>query len=178
MKDVLVPLADGFEEIEAATVVDVLRRAGLTVITAGMPSTIVQGSRGMKMMTDRKFEDVNHNQFDALVLIGGDPGYRNLNRSQKVHKVIRDFNTQGKLIAAICAAPTILADAGMLDERVATVYPGMEKKIPKPRDKKVLLDGNILTSKAPGTAMEFSLKIVEILIGPETVLELRRDLVC
>ena len=178
MKDVLVPLAEGFEEIEIATVVDVLRRAGLTVITAGLPSTIVKGSRGVKMMADRKFEDVNPNQFDAVVLVGGDPGYRNLNKSQRIHKIVRDFNNQGKLIAAICAAPTILAEAGLLHEKLATVYPGLEKKIPRPRDKKVLVDGNILTSKAPGTAMEFSLKIVEILLGREKVLELRRDLIC
>ena len=178
MKNVLIPLADGFEEIEAATCIDVLRRAGLTVITAGMPGTMVKGSRGVKMMADRKMDDVNVKQFDVLVLVGGDPGFRNLGRSQRLLKAIREFGNSDKLVAAICAAPSILARVGLLEKRMATIYPGMEKEIPRPRGNRVVVDGNVITSQAPGTAMEFSLTIVENLLGAAKANELRSELVC
>lgn len=178
MKNILLPLVDGFEEIEAVTCIDVLRRAGLSVVTAGIPGTMVKGSRGVKLTTDRKLEDVNMNQFDGLILVGGDPGYRNLARSQKVLRAVRDFGTGGKLLAAICAAPAILARAGLLENKLATIYPGMEREIPRPRGGRVIVDGNVITSQAPGTAMEFSLKIVETLLGAEKANELRGELVC
>jgi len=178
MKNVLIPLADGFEEIEAATCIDVLRRAGLSVVTAGIPGTIVKGSRGLKIMTDRKLEDVNINQFDVLVLVGGDPGFRNLGRSQKVLRAVREFSAGNKLIAAICAAPSILARAGILENKTATIYPGMERELSRPRGGRVVADGNVITSQAPGTAMEFALKIVENLLGAEKAIELRGELVC
>ena len=178
MKNILIPLADGFEEIEAATCINVFRRAGLSVITAGMPGTMVKGSRGVKMMADRRMDDVNMNQFDVLVLVGGDPGFRNLGRSQKILKAVRDFGMSNKLIGAICAAPVILARVGLIEKKLATVYPGMEREIPRPRGGRVIVDGNVITSQAPGTAMEFALKIVETLLGAEKANELRSELVC
>lgn len=174
---VLVPLADGFEEIEALATVDVLRRAGLDVVTAGIPSTIIQGSRNIKVVADKRLEDVNFDEFDALVLPGGNPGYVNLGKSNTIMEAIKKFDSEKKLIAAICMAPTVLAKAGILEDRMATVYPGGERELPRPRDGRVVVDGNIITSQGPGTAIEFALKIVEILLGPEKSDEIKRQLV-
>lgn len=176
MKKVILPLADGFEEIEAITVIDVLRRAGVEIVSAGLPGTMVTGFRHVKITADKKLEDTDPEEFDAVVLVGG-AGYKALGKSQAVLDMIKDFNSKGKLVAAICAAPTILAEAGLLEDKLATVFPGMERQIPKPRGERVVLDGNILTSQAPGTAMEFALKIVEILLGPEEASRLKGDLV-
>ena len=123
----LVPLAEGFEEIEAMTVVDVLRRAGIKVTTAGLPGTIVQGSRNVKVIADTKLDDISEKDYRALVLVGGSPGYSNLSKSRKVMKLIGDYHRDGKLLAAICGAPTVLAEAGILTNVKATVYPGLEK---------------------------------------------------
>lgn len=175
--NILIPLTDGFEEIEAMVPVDILRRAGFNVVTAGIPATMITGANGTKIVTDKKLEDVNPEEFDAIVLVGG-PGYKNLGNSNKVLATLRDFNSKNKTIAAICMAPSILAKAGIIDDKKATIYPGQEREIPRPRGERVVVDGNIITSQAPGTAMEFSLKIVEKLGGKEKVNKLKRDLVC
>ncbi len=174
---VLVPLADGFEEIEAIAIVDVLRRAGLDVVMAGLPGTMVRGSRNVKIIADAKMDDVNPDEFDALVLPGGDPGYKNLGQSQKILNMIRDFHSQGKLVCAICASPLVLAKAGILEDKKATVYPGLERDIPKPRGDRVVVDGNIITSQGPGTAIEFALKIVESLLGKDRAEMVRKQIV-
>ena len=173
----LMPLAEGFEEIEATTVIDVLRRAGLEVKTAGIPSTIVTGAHGIKLVADEKLDDVNYREFDMLVLVGG-PGYKILAKSQKVKEMLKWFDEQKKTIAAICAAPTILAENGLLDERRATVCPGRERQIPRPRDGPVVVDGNIITSQGPGTAIAFALKIVEEVDSKKKALGIKEDLVC
>lgn len=174
---ILIPLAEGFEEIEAATTIDVLRRAGLNVTVAGIPGTIIKGSRNVKLIADKKLEDINPDEFDALVLVGGDPGYKNLGNSQKILKTIHDFDSSKKTVAAICAAPLILAREGILDDKKATIYPGFERKLQRPRGNGVVIDGNIITSQGPGTAMEFALKIVEVLQGKEKADRLKRELV-
>ncbi len=174
--NVLVPLAEGFEEIEVMTIVDVLRRAGIKVSMAGLPGTIVEGSRNVKVLADTKLEDVVEEDYDAVVLPGGSPGYTNLSKSQKVKKIIGDFHRDGKLVAAICGGPTVLAEAGILTNVKATVYPGLEKCIPKPRNERVLVEGNVITSQGPGTAMEFSLKLVEHLAGKETMKNVKEQL--
>jgi 4-methyl-5(b-hydroxyethyl)-thiazole monophosphate biosynthesis len=178
MKKVLIPLADGFEEIEAVTCIDVLRRAGLEVTTAGLPGTLIKGSRNVRITADKKLDETEPEEFDALVLVGGDPGFRNLGNSQKVLDTVKDFEAKGKLVAAICAAPTILAKAGILEERNATIYPGMERELPRPREGRVIEDRNVITSQAPGTAMEFSLKIVEALAGADKADDVKRGMVC
>jgi 4-methyl-5(b-hydroxyethyl)-thiazole monophosphate biosynthesis len=175
--NVVVPLAEGFEEIEALTTVDVLRRAGINTVTAGIPGTIVKGSRGITTMADKKLEDIDFDGFDALVLPGGDPGYINLGKSNKIIQAIRKFGENKKLIAAICMAPAILAKTGVLEDKTATIYPGGERMLPRPRNGRVVVDGNIITSQGPGTAIEFALKIVETLSGPEKSDEVRRQLV-
>jgi len=177
MAKVLVPLAEGFEEIEAMTVTDVLRRAGVEVVTVGIPGSLVTGSRKVRVYADRKVDDVNTAEFDALVLPGGYPGYMNLGKSKKIMDMIVTFNKQNKLIGAICAAPTVLAKAGILENKRATCYPGMEKELPYPRSDKVVVDGNIVTSQGPGTAIPFALKLVEILQGQEKAMQVRKDLV-
>ena len=172
----LVPLAEGFEEIEAMTVVDVLRRAGIKVTTAGLPGTIVEGSRNVKILADTKLEDVVEKDYDAVILVGGSPGYTNLSKSQKVKKIIGDLHRDGKIVAAICGAPTVLAEAGILTNVKATCYPGLEKYIPKPRNERLLVEGNVITSQGPGTSMEFALKLVEHLAGKETMKNVRGQL--
>jgi 4-methyl-5(b-hydroxyethyl)-thiazole monophosphate biosynthesis len=178
MKKVLIPLAEGFEEIEVSTIVGVLRRANLNVVLAGLPSTMVKSARGVSIVTDKKLDDIKFDDFDALILPGGSPGYTNLARSQKVLSAVEDFSSKKKLIGAICGAPFVLAKAGILDNKRATIYPGMEKELPRPRSGRVVIDENIITSQGPGTAMEFALKLVEILVDRNRAMEIKRDLVC
>lgn len=174
---VFVPFAEGFEEIEALTVVDVLRRAGIEVDMVGIPGMMVTGSHGVKVSMDKKLSEVNVDDYDGIVLPGGNPGYINLGKTSSLLEMIKKLNMKGKLIAAICGAPCVLAKAGVLENRKATIYPGMEKELPYPRGERVVVDHNIITSQAPGTAMEFSLKIVEVLLGKPKALELKKKLV-
>lgn len=173
---VMVPFAEGFEEIEAMTIVDVLRRAGIGVDMVGVVGSSITGSHGVRMTMDKKISDVNPDEYDAIVLPGGNPGYLNLSRTGKVLEIIKRLNVRGKLICAVCASPYVLARAGVLEGRRATIYPGMEKEIPYPRSDKVVVDGNIVTSQGPGTAMDFALKIVEKLAGSQRALALKRSL--
>ena len=177
MKTVLVPLANGFEEIEAIAIIDVLRRAGIDVVVAGIPGKIVKGAHQINITADTKLEDVKNESFDAIILPGGDPGYKNLLKSNLILNLVKRYDQGGKLVAAICASPMVLAKAGVLNNRLATIYPGMERDIPKPRDGKVVRDGNIITSQGPGTAMEFALALVEYLEGKDAADKLARVLV-
>jgi 4-methyl-5(b-hydroxyethyl)-thiazole monophosphate biosynthesis len=177
MKKVVIPLAEGFEEIEALTVADALRRAGLEVVLVGLPGSIVKGRSDIKVISDKKIEDINSKDFDAIVLPGGSPGYINLGRSQKILDMLVDFNNQEKLIAAICASPSILSKLGILDNRKATIYPGMEREIPKPRAGKVIVDGHVITSEGPGTSIDFSLEIIKNLLGKEKANEVKKEIV-
>lgn len=169
-------LAEGFEEIEAFTAIDVLRRAKVDVAVVGLSSKVITGSHGIKTMAELLLSDINPDNYDMVVLPGGDPGYKNLSNSAAVISLIKDYNKKKKLIAAICAAPAILAQAGILDDKIATIYPGMENKLPRPRDAKVVVHGNVITSKAPGTAMEFALKLAEILTQ-KSITKLKNELV-
>ena len=177
MAKVLVPVAEGFEEIEAVTVIDVLRRAGVDVVTAGIPGSLVVGSRNVRINADKKIDDINPKDFDALALVGGYPGYVNLGKTQRVISFISSFNEERKVIGAICAAPTILAKVGILEDKKATVYPGMEKELPYPRNGKVVVDGNIVTSQGPGTAIPFALKLIELLVNKDKAKAVKKELV-
>jgi len=174
---VMVPFAEGFEEIEALTVVDVLRRAGIQVDTVGVVGSVVLSAHGVRMMVDKRLNEINPDEYDAIILPGGNPGYINLGRSGKVIEITKKFNSKNKLIAAICGAPSILAKEGLLDDKKATICPGNEKLLAYPRGNSVVVDGNIITSQGPGTAMEFALKIVEKLLNPATVEKLKEELV-
>jgi len=174
---VMVPLANGFEEIEALTIVDVLRRAGIIVETVGIVGSVIEGSHNIRIMVDKRINEIVPDEYNAIILPGGSPGYKNLERSARLIEILKDFNNKNKLIGAICASPSILAKQGLLDDKKATIYPGNERLLAYPRDKPVVVDGNIITSQGPGTSIEFALKIVEILLGQNVAQKLRQELV-
>ncbi len=166
MKKVGVLLADGFEEIEALTVVDLLRRASIYVDTVSVSEEyIVQGSHGIAVQTEDLFDEVNFVEFDMIVLPGGMSGTSNLNMHSGVRRTVKDFVENGKYVAAICAAPTILGDLGLLKGKRVTCYPSMEKKITGAvlTGAPVMEDGNIITGQAAGAAVDFALKLIAVL---------------
>ncbi len=169
-KNAIVILAEGFEEIEAVTCIDVLRRANINVTVAGLSGTLIKGSHGITLAADKKLEQAG-SDFDVLVLPGGIPGATHLAASHKVNILIKKLNGEGKIIAAICAAPAaVLAPAGILNNKNATCFPGMQTnfhKTTKFKDERVVVDDNLITSRGPGTALSFALAIVEKLIGKE-----------
>lgn len=171
MKKVLVILPPGFEDIEAVTVVDILRRGGARVTLAGTNEGTVEGSRGIKIVPDCLFDTVSSADFDLVVLPGGQPGTGNLQKNDKVLAFLRTMHSGGKLVAAICAAPLVLQDAGLLQGINATCHTSVRDKLHSAHyiDERVVVDGRIITSQAPGTAMEFSLKLIEVLFNKERV---------
>lgn len=174
---IMIPFADGFEDIEAITVVDVLRRAGIKVDTVGVVGSVITSKNGVRVMVDKRLNEVKAEDYDGIVLPGGSKGVENLSKTASLLEMIKKINKNGKLVCAICAAPSILARIGILDDKKATIFPGMEGEIPYPRSDRVVVDGNVVTSQAAGTAMEFSLKLVEILAGKKKAEELREHLV-
>ena len=166
-------LAPGFEEIEALTVVDVLRRCDVRIDIAGFDSKFVEGAHDIKVIPDMHLDEINIENYDALILPGGAPGYVNLRNNTRVIELVKDAFKKGKLVAAICAAPCVLADAGILQGKKATIYPGMEDEIRKGgaevKEDLVVQDGNIVTSRGPSTAILFAWKLGEILAGKEKV---------
>jgi 4-methyl-5(b-hydroxyethyl)-thiazole monophosphate biosynthesis len=174
---VLVPLAEGFEEIEAVTIIDVLRRASIEVVTAALGELIVQGSHGIRVTADRRLDDVDGGDFDAVVLPGGMPGSRALRDDERVLSVVRHLARENKLVAAICAAPIALEAAGVLAGKRATSYPGNELPSARYAEDRVVADGAIVTSRGPGTALEFALVLVERLKGSETAEKLRSGMI-
>jgi 4-methyl-5(b-hydroxyethyl)-thiazole monophosphate biosynthesis len=170
MMRVLVPLAEGFEEIEAISVIDILRRAEIEVVTAGLKEGLAEGSHKVKVLPDTTLEKVDWHDFDGLVLPGGAPGFVNLGNDQRILDLAREMNRAGKCVAAICAAPSILIKAGVLQGRKATVSPSGKAQVQACadfREDRVVVDKNLITSRAPGTALEFALKLVEELAGRE-----------
>jgi 4-methyl-5(b-hydroxyethyl)-thiazole monophosphate biosynthesis len=171
---VIVLLAPGFEEIETVTIVDVLRRAGIAVLLTGIAPPPVEGGHGIKIMTDLSIEDVK--AYDALVLPGGNPGYLNLERDERVLKLIREAYDAGKYVAAICAAPHVLGVAGIMEGATATCYPGIEIPGARRIDERVVHYGKIVTSQGPGTAIDFAIDLVALLTTEENALEVRKAL--
>jgi 4-methyl-5(b-hydroxyethyl)-thiazole monophosphate biosynthesis len=169
-KNILVILAEGFEEVEAVTPIDLLRRCEANVITAGLGTDNVVSGHGITFKTDVIFEE-NADLPDAIIFPGGQPGAENLKNSVKVLDLITKMNDKKKLIAAICASPAlVLAPTGILNGKKATCYPGLEKSFaPGVRFVKedVVKDGNIITSRGPGTAFAFSIRIAEEIVGRE-----------
>ena len=173
MVQALVVLAEGFEEIEATTIVDVLRRARIEVTTASLGATLVQGSHGISIMADAKLDSLRAQSFDAVVLPGGLPGSTSLRDDQRVHELVKVHVEQGRLVGAICAAPIALEAAGVLKGRRATSYPGHELPSARYVDDRVVEDGNVVTSRGPGTAFAFALHLVERLVGADVADRLR-----
>lgn len=178
MPRVLLPLATGFEEIEAITIVDILRRAGVEVVMGSLEGLHVKGAHGMEVIADTFLCELESKDFDMIVLPGGLPGATNLAKDTKVLALLQDFDKDKKHIAAICAAPLALKSAGVLKNHY-TCFPSFEKHIAHQgySDKlSVVCDANITTSKGPSTAMVFSLKLVEILCGQDMVQKLQKEL--
>jgi 4-methyl-5(b-hydroxyethyl)-thiazole monophosphate biosynthesis len=175
MAKVAVILADGFEEVEAMAIVDVLRRAEIEVTVAGLHEGPVTSARNVKVIPDRLIDTVAAENFDMLVLPGGQPGSDNLNADERVKALVRDFHNKGKLTGAICAAPYVLANAGILEGKHATAYPTYSDRLGAAlyEEKSVVADGTILTSRGPGTALCFGLAIVERLAGKETAQQIK-----
>ncbi len=166
-KKVLVPLARGFEEIEAISIVDVLRRADIEVLLASVHEyEIVISDRGVKIVTDLLLKDIKVDNFDMIALPGGYDGSMTLAGDELPQKIIKEFHKKDKFIAAICAAPYALHMAGVLKDAQFTCYPGMQSKISTgiyTEDKNVVVSNKIITSKGPATALAFALTLVEVL---------------
>jgi len=169
MTTALVPLADGCEEIEAVTIIDLLRRAGVDVTTAGLTPGIVTASRGVKLEPDTVLDAVMDHDFDLIVLPGGGGGADRLRADARILDMLKRQARAGRWLAAICAAPKVLAAAGLLDGRQATSFPGHLEGLEIPdlgySEQPVVRDGNLLTSRGPGTAMDFALALIEVLEG-------------
>lgn len=157
-------MENGFEEIEAITPVDVLRRAGVEVVLAGVSGTAVMGKCGIRIEADVLLENVSLDGFDALFLPGG-PAVMELRGNAKILDLIRDFSAKDKLIAAICAAPLLLNDAGVLEGRKFTAHFTTTNELPENRGERVVTDGAFITSRGAGTALDFGLEMVAILAG-------------
>ena len=180
MKKVLIHFATGFEEIEAITPVDVLRRAGCEVITVSVTGKKeVTSARKVPILADRLFEEIDYEQADIIVLPGGQPGSDNLNRHEGLKKQIKTFHEKGKILAAICAAPLVLGSTGILKGRKATCYPGVESQLEGATitGNAVEVDGNVITAKGPGVALKFSLTLVEKLVGKVKADEIKKDMI-
>ncbi|MGA7594249.1 MAG: DJ-1 family glyoxalase III [Gallionella sp.] len=169
MKSVLVMFAAGSEELETVTVINILRRAGISVTLAGLESGALRGSRGIVLLPDTTLEDALLHSYDMVVLPGGQPGTDNLKADKRVAWLVRKLAQQEKYVTAICAAPSVLASAGLLDGKQATCFPGSLDAFPQvlQRPAAVVEDGKLITSRGPGTAMDFALTLVERLAGRE-----------
>src|SRR3989338_2607531 len=167
MPKVLVPLAQGCEEIEAVTVIDILRRAGVTVVSAGLDNQPVRASRGVVLVPDTSLDAVLNDSFDMIVLPGGQRGTDNLMADKRIIALLQKMAQQGKHVAAICAAPSVLASAGLLDGKKATSFPTCLYGFANIdlQTAAVVEDGNLITSRGPGTAMDFALALAERLVG-------------
>jgi protein deglycase len=175
----VVPMAAGFEEIEFSSIVDILRRAEVEILTAGLKDGLIEGAHGVRARADMSLDQVEADNFDAIIIPGGSPGFINLSQDERVLNLLREMDKAGKYIAAICGGPSVLARAGVFRGRKATIYPGMEGMLEGAEsvDSRVVVDGKLITSKGPGTAMDFALKLVEILEGKDIMEEVKSGLV-
>lgn len=167
MKNVLVPLAQGCEELEAVTIIDILRRGGVTVVSAGLDTQPVRASRGTVLVPDTTLDEALKHTYDMVVLPGGQPGTNNLKADARIIALTWQMAKQGKYVAAVCAAPSVLATAGVLEGKRATSFPGALGGFPSVQleNAAVVEDGKVITSRGPGTAMDFALTLVEKLEG-------------
>lgn len=169
MAKVLIPLAPGFEELEAVTLIDLLRRAKIQVVSAGLAAGPVTASRGTVILPDTTLDEALGQEFDMVVLPGGLPGSTNLDADPRIRQLLQGMHQRGKPTAAICAAPLVLANAGLLKGRRATSYPGCltprQLEGVDYQEAPVVRDGTVITSRGPGTAMDFALELIGVLVG-------------
>ncbi len=173
---ILIPLADGFEEIEAIAGIDVLRRAGLNVITAFLNEKEVIGSHDITIVADMSIDLISVDEIDGILIPGGMPGAKNIAEDKRMLDVIKGLNTKQNMIAAICAAPIALEAAGVIDGKMATSYPGFDKEMTSCiyKEDRVVIHGNIITARGPGVALEFAIAVVEYLVGKGKATELKK----
>lgn len=180
MARILVPLAQGCEELEAITVVDLLRRAGIEVVTAGLDAQPVRASRGTVLIPDTMLEAALETEYDMVVLPGGLPGADHLRDDARIIDLVRRMADSDRYTAAICAAPRVLVKAGLLDNRRATSFPGAIDAASIPGidyvEDAVVTDGKVVTSRGPGTAMDFALHLIELLSGRDKRVEVEAAL--
>lgn len=167
MPKVLIPLAQGCEEVEAVIIIDLLRRAKIEVVSAGLDDQPVTASRGVRLIADTTLDQALKQEFDMIVLPGGMPGMTHLKNDPRIIALLKQMARAGKYTCAICAAPAVLAEAGLLAGKSATSYPGFLDNLPGVTNKNdpVVRDGKIITSRGPGTAMDFALELIEVLAG-------------
>lgn len=169
-KKVLVPIADGIEEIESVCIIDVLRRAGAEVTVASVDGLEVVASRGVKLVADKLMGDCAAETYDLITLPGGMPGAEHLRDCQQLRDMLAEQKRQGRLYAAICASPAVVLGChGLLDDKKATCHPAMADmlKCLESSDLRVVTDGKCITSRGPGTAIEFAIQLVEMLFDAE-----------
>ena len=172
MPSVLVPLAQGCEELEAVTVIDLLRRAGIDVVTASLDNEPVRASRGTVLIADKTLDEAIVQNYDMIVLPGGLPGADHLDADPRIKELLNSMSDNNKFTAAICAAPKVLASAGLLAGKRATGFPGVLEKLQLPEteivENPVVIDDKVITSRGPGTAMDFALQLIELLSGKDS----------
>ena len=181
MSHVLVPLAQGFEELEAITITDLLVRAGINVTTCGLDEKPVTASRGTTVIPTTSIDKVMDEQFDLIVLPGGLPGADHLRDNEQIQSLLKKQAADERYVAAICAAPKALAQAGLLEGKTATCFPGVLDALENDNinitKNAIEIDGKVITSRGPGTAMDFTLKLIEILEGKDKRDEINKQLV-
>ncbi len=176
---VIVPLAQGCEELEAVTIIDLLRRAEITVVTAGLDAQSVTASRGTVLIPDTDLDTALEEDYDMVVLPGGLPGSDHLDNDERIKNILIKMANSEKFTAAICAAPKVLASAGLLNGKKATCYPTVleSNNDTSITGESVVVDGKVITSRGPGTAMDFALQLIESLVGKEKREEVEKALV-
>ncbi|MDY3200374.1 MAG: DJ-1/PfpI family protein [Arcobacter sp.] len=178
MAKIIVPISNGFEEIEAISIIDICRRANIEVTIAGVENIQTIGAHNIKIEADCKIENINSDDFDMIVLPGGLPNAYTLAKDKNVQNLLKEFKEKNKHIGAICAAPFALHEADVLNENY-TCYPSFEQKIRLNgyhKNDAIVIDDNIITSRGPATAMSFALEIVNILCNEETYLNVKNGL--
>lgn len=174
---IVVPFAPGFEEIEALTVVDVLRRAGIEALIVPLSGNEITGSHNITVKGDPVIiSEIKSDDFDGIVLPGGMPGSKNLKENSAVLRLIYEFNQAGKLVAAVCAAPIVLAAAGVIKGKNISAFPGYDNELKEANytSEPFTVDGNIITGKSAGSALPFALEIVKYLLGSEASEKLKK----
>lgn len=180
MEKIAVHLAEGFEEIEAVSIIDVLRRAEFEVVVVSVTGNlVVTGAHQLKVTADKLFEEVEYSETDMIILPGGMPGAKNLKNHHALRNQILDFNNSGKPLGAICAAPMVLGDLGILKGKKATCFPGFEEELKGARitGESVEQTEHIVTGKGAGVAIHFALKVVEMLKGKDAANQLGKKMV-
>ena len=181
MPVVLVPIAQGCEELETVTIIDILRRGEVEVVVAGLNAEPVTASRGVRLIPDATLDEALQREYDMVALPGGAKGAENLANDPRITNVLKQMADKGKYTVAICAGPTVLAKAGLLAGKKATSYPAMLDQLEAANaqcvEDPVVQDGHVITSRGPGTAMDFALTLVDVLQGRETRNKVEKALV-